>query len=369
VKQEKIEVSESEKYSILLRQLEQREGTVIVFVKTKAGADRLSKKLRAQNHSADAIHGDLRQNQRDRAIKAFQNFHTRIMVATDIAARGLDIPHIETVINYDLPQVAEDYIHRIGRTARNGAEGVAISLVTHEDAKKWYAIQRLLNPHEKPERIGGRGGAPKTGARSRDRDYARSSRPRKGNAPFERKEWSPVGETHDHVRESDRAPVRGSERTPSRSSERAPVRGTERDYANDTQAVNYAAPKKKFADKKKFSAGRGFNEAQNQDAPRKHDAQRKHDAPRPARKAFSFDDRIAAPRPARAEGAPQDYSASRPPKNADGKKRFGPKGPKPHKADESSPSAPGKPRGFAKSKPWASKSPGGRGARSFKAAS
>ena len=363
VKQEKIEVSESEKYSILLRQLEQHEGTVIVFVKTKAGADRLSKKLRAQNHSADAIHGDLRQNQRDRAIKAFQNFHTRIMVATDIAARGLDIPHIETVINYDLPQVAEDYIHRIGRTARNGAEGVAISLVTHEDAKKWYAIQRLLNPHEKPERIGGRGGAPKSGAKSRDRDYARSSRPRKGNAPFERKEWSPVSDTRDQTHENDRAPVRGRERVSTRGSERAPVRGKERDYVNDTQAVDFAAPKKKFSDKKKFSAGRGFNQAHNQDAPRKNDA------PRPARKAFSFDDRGAASRPARAEGAARDFSANRPPKNADGKKRFGPKGPKPHKADGSSPSAPGKSRGFAKSKPWASKSPGGRGARGFKAAS
>lgn len=355
VKQEKIEVTESEKYSVLLRQLEEREGTVIVFVKTKAGADRLSKKLRAQDHSADAIHGDLRQNQRDRAIKAFQNFHTRIMVATDIAARGLDIPHIETVINYDLPQVAEDYIHRIGRTARNGAEGVAISLVTHEDAKKWYAIQRLLNPHEKPERIGSRGGFPKGGSNNRERDYARPSRSRKSGSPFERRE--------------------------------RPQNNDSRDAVIETKEFNHAAPKPKFSVKKKFGDGRGFNDQQKQDAPR-HDAPRQ-DAPRQARKAFSFDDRMDAPRPARADGAAPrparqdagaprpartdraapDFGANRPPKNADGKKRFGPKGPKPHKADASSPSAPGKPRRFGKSKPWASKAPGGRGARSFKAAS
>ena len=70
----------------------------------------------------------------------------RILVATDIAARGLDIPHIEHVINYDLPQVAEDYIHRIGRTGRNEAEGAAVNLITKADAEKWQAIVKLLDP-------------------------------------------------------------------------------------------------------------------------------------------------------------------------------------------------------------------------------
>lgn len=150
VKQETIQLPEAEKYDQLLTQLNQREGSIIVFVKTKWGADKMAKKLRALKHAADAIHGDLRQNQRDRAIRAFRNRDTRVLVATDVAARGLDIPHIEHVINYDLPQAAEDYIHRIGRTARAGAEGMALNLIAPQDGKKWTAIRRLLNPEEKP---------------------------------------------------------------------------------------------------------------------------------------------------------------------------------------------------------------------------
>ncbi|MEJ0010273.1 MAG: DEAD/DEAH box helicase [Alphaproteobacteria bacterium] len=151
IKQETIQLAEADKYGQLLVQLQQREGSIIVFVKTKWGADKMAKKLRAMNHRADAIHGNLRQRERDRAIAAFRSKETRIMVATDIAARGLDIPHIEHVINYDLPQCPEDYIHRIGRTARAGAEGEAINLVTPADGKKWSAIRRLLNPEEKRE--------------------------------------------------------------------------------------------------------------------------------------------------------------------------------------------------------------------------
>ncbi len=160
VKQETIQLAEADKYDQLLLQLQQREGSIIVFVKTKWGADKMAKKLRGLNHAADAIHGDLRQNQRDKAIRAFRNCETRIMIATDIAARGLDIPHIEHVINYDLPQCAEDYIHRIGRTARNGAEGEAVNLVTPQDKKKWSAIHRLLNPNAKPEHVAGGNNAP-----------------------------------------------------------------------------------------------------------------------------------------------------------------------------------------------------------------
>ena len=153
VKQETIQIREDEKYDQLLLQLQQRTGSVIVFVKTKWGADKMAKKLRTLNHTADAIHGNLRQAQRDKTIRAFRNREHRIMIATDIAARGLDIPHIEHIINYDLPQAPEDYIHRIGRTARNGAEGEAVNLVTPKDIKKWNAIQRLINPGEKTGRL------------------------------------------------------------------------------------------------------------------------------------------------------------------------------------------------------------------------
>jgi ATP-dependent RNA helicase DeaD len=158
IKQENILLKEDDKYGQLLLQLQQREGSIIVFVKTKWGAEKMAKKLRDIQHAADAIHGDLRQRERDKAITAFRNKQTRILVATDIAARGLDIPHIEHVINHDLPQCPEDYIHRIGRTARAGAEGAAVNFITGQDKRKWQAIARLLNPGQKPEPLPGEEG-------------------------------------------------------------------------------------------------------------------------------------------------------------------------------------------------------------------
>ncbi len=146
IKQEVVQTSEADKYNVLVAQLGKREGSIIVFVKTKFGADRLAQKLSKAEHSADAIHGDLQQRRRDRVIQGFRDKQYRILVATDVAARGLDIPHIEHVINYDLPQCPEDYIHRIGRTARAGAEGEAVNLVTPADQPKWRAITRLINP-------------------------------------------------------------------------------------------------------------------------------------------------------------------------------------------------------------------------------
>jgi ATP-dependent RNA helicase DeaD len=147
--QEIVQVKEEDKYSQLVAQLDQREGSIIVFVKTKHGADRLATKLSRQDYNARAIHGDLRQHQRNRVIQEFRNRQYRIMVATDVAARGLDIPHIEHVINYDLPQQPEDYVHRIGRTARAGAKGSAINFVTPQDKRKWHAIDCLLDPSKK----------------------------------------------------------------------------------------------------------------------------------------------------------------------------------------------------------------------------
>lgn len=144
--QEVVHMEESEKYTRLVKELQEREGSIIVFVKTKRSADKLTARLSAHNMNADAIHGDLRQHQRDRAIRDFRSGKTRILIATDIAARGLDIPHIKHVINHDLPQCAEDFIHRIGRTARAGADGACVSFVTREESRKWVAIERLLNP-------------------------------------------------------------------------------------------------------------------------------------------------------------------------------------------------------------------------------
>ena len=149
INQQIIHTSSADKFGYLLKELNHREGSVIVFVKTKRGADHLADKLRQEDQSADAIHGDLRQRQRDKVIRDIRQHKSRILVATDIAARGLDIPHIRHVINYDLPHSPEDYVHRIGRTARAGQEGDALCLIAPEDNKYWRAIHNLINPGEK----------------------------------------------------------------------------------------------------------------------------------------------------------------------------------------------------------------------------
>jgi superfamily II DNA/RNA helicase len=150
ITQEVIHVTDSAKYDELVKQVDARTGSIIVFVKTKRGADKLSERLNKHGHKTDTLHGDLHQRKRERVIQNYRDMRFRILVATDIAARGLDIPHIEHVVNYDLPQCPEDYIHRIGRTGRNGSEGSAICLISPDDGMKWRAIHRLLHPDEAP---------------------------------------------------------------------------------------------------------------------------------------------------------------------------------------------------------------------------
>lgn len=148
IKQESVHITDKEKFTELNKQLSDREGSVIIFVKTKRSADQLAKMLRYENHKAEAIHGDLSQRQRDRVILSFRKSNHRIMVATDVAARGLDIPHTQHVINYDLPMCPEDYLHRIGRTGRAGAKGNALSFIAPDDVVRWRAIDRLINQGE-----------------------------------------------------------------------------------------------------------------------------------------------------------------------------------------------------------------------------
>ncbi len=156
IQQELIRTQDAEKGERLVKVLGDAKGSTIIFVKTKYGTEKLAHRLSKQKFRADAIHGDLKQSRRDRVIQNFRDKHFDILVATDIAARGLDVPHIETVINYDLPQCPEDFIHRIGRTARAGAEGKAISFITPADGQKWGAIHRLMNPNEAPPAKEGR---------------------------------------------------------------------------------------------------------------------------------------------------------------------------------------------------------------------
>lgn len=191
IQQEIVHVNESGKYAELNKQIAARNGSIIIFVKTKRGADRLSERLNKEGNKADTIHGDLHQRKREKVIQGFRDMKFRILVATDIAARGLDIPHIEHVINYDLPQAPEDYIHRIGRTGRNGSEGSAICFISPDDQIKWRAIHRLMNPSEAPPAMP-RSSMGEGGNGSKTRKFG-SKKPFKGN-----REQKPTGNGSNH---------------------------------------------------------------------------------------------------------------------------------------------------------------------------
>ncbi len=117
---------------------------VLVFTRTKHGANRLSSQLEQDGISSTAIHGNKTQGARTRALADFKRGEVRVLVATDIAARGLDIDQLPHVVNYELPNIPEDYVHRIGRTGRAGNEGQAVSLVCVDERKLLMDIERLL---------------------------------------------------------------------------------------------------------------------------------------------------------------------------------------------------------------------------------
>ena len=139
-------VSKNNKPKLLIHLIEGRStDSVLVFSRTKHGANKLTKKLIQAGISAAAIHGNKSQGARTKALKNFKDNSIKILVATDIAARGLDIPLLPHVINFELPNVPEDYVHRIGRTGRAGAAGEAISLVCSEESEYQSEIEKLLN--------------------------------------------------------------------------------------------------------------------------------------------------------------------------------------------------------------------------------
>ena len=138
-------VQEPAKMSLLLNLLSRSEGRVLVFARTKRKVDRLARIVAARRHRVARLHGDCQQSQRDTAMAGFRDGRVRILIATDIAARGIDVADIEHVINYDFPGSAEDYIHRIGRTARVAARGLATSFVTHTDRACLAQLEKLIS--------------------------------------------------------------------------------------------------------------------------------------------------------------------------------------------------------------------------------
>ena len=154
VSQRAIFVNHGEKQALLTLMLERTKfERALVFTRTKHGADRVVRHLEAANIRAAAIHGNKSQAQRERALAAFKDGDCRVLIATDIAARGIDIDGISHVINFDIPNVAEQYVHRIGRTARAGADGTAVSFVANDERGDWKGIEKLTRQRIDVERL------------------------------------------------------------------------------------------------------------------------------------------------------------------------------------------------------------------------
>ena len=253
VVQQVIHIEASKKRALLVELLANADlSRVLIFTRTKRGADKVARHLEAAGISSAAIHGNKSQNQREAALDGFKRSKIRVLVATDIAARGIDVDSVSHVVNYELPNVPESYVHRIGRTARAGAEGIAISLVDGEEKAYLRDIERLTRqqipaedrrndhslvatatPDEKRERD------PRAGRPQGRRPDARvnASRPRSGNGDrgddrgprsdrpssaggfnahgSDRPTSRPMGERSNGYRPaSDRAPAGSTERRP-----------------------------------------------------------------------------------------------------------------------------------------------------------
>ena len=174
VTQKVYQVAQSDKEALLIQLLKAAEAKqVIIFTKTKITASRLSRSLEREGIAADAIHGDKTQQERIKALDAFKAGTCTALVATDVAARGLDITELPMVINYEIPSAPEDYVHRIGRTGRAGASGIAISFVSPEEEKYMVEIEKLIKRQIPKEVVA----IEKTGARSHSSPRPASSKP------------------------------------------------------------------------------------------------------------------------------------------------------------------------------------------------
>jgi ATP-dependent RNA helicase DeaD len=156
IDQKYITVDEERKTELLLKVLDrEKPRQCIIFMERKRGADRLYRQIKAHHMSAAAIHGDLPQPQRDRIMQAFRDEKITVLIATDVMSRGIDVSGISHIINYDLPNDLENYVHRIGRTGRMGADGVAIAFVTPEQGEVLTSIEHMINREIAADRIEG----------------------------------------------------------------------------------------------------------------------------------------------------------------------------------------------------------------------
>ncbi|TWU29531.1 DEAD-box ATP-dependent RNA helicase CshA [Bythopirellula polymerisocia] len=156
IEQHYFSVDEERKYELLVRLLDRESPEqAIVFCRTKRGTDRLHHKLAKKNPAVNLIHGDMPQPARDRVMRKFRAGEVKILIATDVVGRGIDVSNISHIINYDMPQSSDDYVHRVGRTGRMGREGVAYSFVTPEQGIELTRIEMLINTLLKRDEIEG----------------------------------------------------------------------------------------------------------------------------------------------------------------------------------------------------------------------
>lgn len=147
------EVEQNQKQELLEHLLDAEEGSFLVFVRTKHGADRVARRLARSGWSATQIHGDRSQSQRNSALRSFREGHHRVLVATDVAARGIDVANVAHVVNYDMPKLAEDFVHRVGRTGRASAKGVASTFAGPAERGELRKIERTLSVQMKRFRV------------------------------------------------------------------------------------------------------------------------------------------------------------------------------------------------------------------------
>ncbi len=190
----------------------------IVFTATKRDADQLAEQLADNGFAAGALHGDMSQGARNRTLGLLRGGKMQVLVATDVAARGLDVPDISHVVNFDLPKQSEDYVHRIGRTGRAGRSGVAVSLVNHSEAFNWRRIEQFTNnrveatvveglePRRVPSKF-----SPKPAPGSRGRSYGGASgfNDRNNGGGYQGRDAAPRSFGNDRPPFGDRAPARG----------------------------------------------------------------------------------------------------------------------------------------------------------------
>ena len=139
-------VDRANRVDVLSRLLRRHGASAIVFHRTKHGAKKLARDLIRHGHRTGELQGNLSQNARNRAISAFRRGESDVLVATNVAARGLDVSHVGLVVNYELPETAEWLTHRVGRTARNGVPGRALTFLAEDDADKWRKLRRQGAP-------------------------------------------------------------------------------------------------------------------------------------------------------------------------------------------------------------------------------